>query len=346
MAEFQAFNGLIEVGDTPPGIFNLLETTDQLYLMNDANDYLAVVITPLSSGTIDSVDFRTLTVTTGDDLHISFQDLDSIGDPDGVEDEFRVVTIGDANDDTYFNVGLITSDGTDTGTKRTVSVGVPFAVVFRFNSYVAGNLNISTGAVADASAVPVAMVKTSSNAGTSWTRSNRLMNLAVKYDNGYTYMHGLFPWKEIVTGTTASADSPDELGMRFRLPFALTTIGFIFPLDVRDGQFSIEAANGSVLMGPLTFLPESDATTSNAPRRFFSTATLELTEDTDYYIVWKPNTVTARNRHWVEVDSAQQRACWPFGEDQSMVERTDGGAWTETDTQLIPFSLLTTGFFL
>src|SRR5574341_100826 len=191
------------------------------------------------SGSLYTVDFYLSGVTTPQPLKVSFQDLNANGEPDGAIDQYRAVTVT-----TYgrYTTGLVTSDGTDGGTKRTVVVGQIVAIVFEWNAS-AGNLQIGTALGAGfETAVPgiVAFYN-----GSAWDKNGYKAHMpvvAVKYaDGAYGYAETTLPWVTVPYGATSfsQSTSPDEVGNRN-----------IFPYDVKIGgivaQLSAGVANADV----------------------------------------------------------------------------------------------------
>lgn len=108
-----------------------------------AGERVACVFRAQRSGTIDKFEFDIVTLTTAEALRVSLQDVSlTNGDPDGTQDQFRDIATGSVV--AGWNVpGLITSDGTDTGVKRTVTTGDLLALVVEFVT-TGGNLTIAT----------------------------------------------------------------------------------------------------------------------------------------------------------------------------------------------------------
>lgn len=190
---------------------------------------VAMIIVPPRDGTLDLVEFRTGSVSAGDPINgmiISFQGLDANGNPDNTDDQFRQINVGSIASNTWTIPGLITDDGTDGGVKRVVVAGVPFAVVLKFTTFVAGDsvsiANIGTTQTAD-------MSRRTTDSGTTWTRSGQPLTIALKYDDGYEFIN---PYIWPVTGFNATTfntgTNPDEMGLRFLIPFDFEFGGISF----------------------------------------------------------------------------------------------------------------------
>ena len=91
--------------------------------LNASADKYAFIVQCPKAGTLDTFEWRTGAVTNNPDngIRCSFQTVDATtGYPDGVQDQYRDIT-GTISANTWQVPGLITSDGTDVGTKRTAT---------------------------------------------------------------------------------------------------------------------------------------------------------------------------------------------------------------------------------
>ena len=121
--------------------------------LNASGDKVAYVIAAPKAGDIEAVGFRVGTVGNNPDngVRVSLQTVDlATGSANGTQSQFRDHTSA-LSSNTWIETGRITSDGTDTGTRRTVAHGELFAIDFDFVSFVASdsfqisNLSIPTG---------------------------------------------------------------------------------------------------------------------------------------------------------------------------------------------------------
>lgn len=83
------------------------------------------------AGVLDTVEcaFRTVTFAGSSVVRAGFQDITTNGIADGTFDQYREFSTGPTSIAWWTGPGLITSDGTDTGTKRTVALGQTMAFV-------------------------------------------------------------------------------------------------------------------------------------------------------------------------------------------------------------------------
>lgn len=105
-------------------------------ILLDADGERAAFVFPVRrAGNITKIHFRTGTVTTGDTLKGSLQNVTSAGIPDDTIDQSGTVAVADGDDSVWKTITL--------GAARTVARGDIVAFVLEFNAFVAGNLNIA-----------------------------------------------------------------------------------------------------------------------------------------------------------------------------------------------------------
>lgn len=199
-------------------------------LIDAATEKVAFIIQCPQDGVLNRVGFRfgTVTQAPANGLTVSFQTVGADGNPDGTQDQTRLVASGSIVSNSWVTTGLITSDGTDTGTKRTVTQGEPLAIVIEYASFLAGDsLNVTTGytgvfAANNTTAFPYTALFTA-----AWVRSLRQLNLGLQYDDGsWVPIWGALPSESLINTLFTSASNPDELGMQFVCPFAMRVVGF------------------------------------------------------------------------------------------------------------------------
>lgn len=288
------------------------------------------------TGTLSKVGFRTGTVTTGDDLKISFQNVDATnGDPDGTADESRVVTVGDGDDDTWHKTGIMSSDGTDTGTKRSVTAGDLLAIVIEFDSFVAGNLQINTTNTQD---IPyVGNIYPAHDSGAGYvSQTNRGGVFALEYDDGsYAYLP-VIPAKDMVRLIYTSATTPDEVGNRFIAPVKMETSGawFMWGMGAGDTDEVILYDADDTALQTTTIDTDNRTTASEIGGMVFWPAKQTLNKDAVYRIVIKPLSANSNCLgSEVTVDTAAVLDQMGGGQNMHKTERTNAGSWTDTTTQ-------------
>jgi hypothetical protein len=100
------------------------------------------------TGNLSKATFCISSVITAEDLKVSWQDVDgTTGNPDGTVDQYRVFAKAGITAATLIQTGIISSDGTDGGSKRAVTIGDWVACVIEFNSAI-GSVTFSMPGIA------------------------------------------------------------------------------------------------------------------------------------------------------------------------------------------------------
>lgn len=215
--------------------------------VNDANDKIAYIIQVPKSGTLDWFECQQFANTNNPDngLRFSFQSLSATtGAPGGVQDQFRTLTSGFGNRAWLVPPGVMTNDGTNGGTKRTVTVGDWIACVVEFESFTAGDsvsfaeLNLSTGASGAASPTVNQYVSVFE---TAWINAIGAGPIALKYSDG-TY--GVLPlwWSPMLTINSTgfnSGSSPANRGIRFKNAFPCRVAGMWVRFSAGDANYNV-----------------------------------------------------------------------------------------------------------
>lgn len=306
---------------------------------------VAQIIQCTKAGTIDKIGFATRSFTQcTNGAKVSLQDLDSSGQPDGTADQFRVVTVNAAN--SWFETGLITSDGTDSGTKRTWSVGDKLAVVWEFSSFaVSDSLQIARRGSSNSpgQSFPYKMT----NLTGSWsTGSSDGYYFSLKHSDGYVPLdyNGLVP----VTAATAnvtynSSSTPDERGIIFQVPQTMVLTGMWMECDIDFAADVVlyDTDGTTALVTKSLSASERGNTSPDSAQVFFTPTT--LTANVSYRLTLKPTTTSSVNLRQVTIANAGLLGCFTLGTTAKLTTRTDGGAWTETDTIVPRMGLIFSG---
>lgn len=322
-----------EVSGVPMGVTNVGQ-------MDADGEKNAMIIRIPRSGTLAKVHFRSGTVTDAPDngIRISFQDLSgATGDPDGGVDQFRNVPAPIAAN-TWYSTGLITSNGTDGGTKRDVVAGQLLAIVADFVSFVAGdNFSAFSGVstTAGASRADYHFTYTSAFAGGSWFRATSVIPiLALEYTDGIfcVFDHYMTP---VLTSTSININtgtSPDEVGLRFQVPFKCAIDGCAFRANFGgNGEIVLYDASNNVL-ATCPFTANARTQTSDGTA-IFRWVPVTLLANTTYRIVLKPTTATNISLYYITFADAAYQAAMPGGSSWYYTSRTDAGAWSDTTTR-------------
>jgi hypothetical protein len=242
--------------------------------------------------------------------------------------------------------GLITSDGTDTGAKRSVTRGDMLAVVIEFVSFNSGdNLQIAMFAPSQANALYNRAY--GDDFVGSWTKYNaRSLVMALKYSDGtYAFVESAGPYASFVTNAFNSGSSPNERALYFSLPVPVRVSGawvrtnqgstgdYTVTLYDSDGVTSlasvaVDASQLAVLSGLNVFcLFTNDAT---------------LQPNTFYRLAIKPTTGNNVSIYDFTVNAAAIMDAVEGGQNFRASERTGAGAWSQTPTRRPFMGLLVT----
>ena len=314
--------------------------------LSDADDKTGFLISVPRSGTLNKIWFRTEDVITGDTLRVSFQDLNAAGYPDGTADQYRLVTIASVDDNTWFTTGSITSDGSDSGTKRTVTVGQTLGIVFDYATRTAGDMRISLGRNYSSSYSFIG-TNITINYETSWvTTGISSMCIALEYTDGVFYTPGCMPAVGSLSTAVSSSTSPDELANIFSVPYPTTIWGLGITcntLSLRPFDVVLYSSDGSTVLATGSFGSVPNTTGPIVTPIPFTTP-YTLSAGTSYYASFRPSGTTNNNIYKNTFPSTVVMGATPFGSSCYGASRTNAGAWTTTP--LVQYSIfpIFTGF--
>ena len=319
---------------------------DNTTLVVDASgEKAAFILRAPATGTLKKVGFRTGAVTQNQTIRVSFQDVNTAtGFPDGVVDQWRNLAIADTEDNTAKETGLVTSDGTDGGSLRSVTRGELLAVVFEHNPFNAGDIfrlsAINTGN--DTGGTGYSALYT-----TSWAKVATPPALALTYDDGAggdkcEHSADIFPGTQAYSymGFNNGSANPKR-GMKFRLPFAAKMQGALLRLK-SNGNFDVKLYDSD---GQTELLSQSivAAATDYGYNRWHSikfSGEASLAANTYYYVLVEPTTATNVDLMYMDVPTGKE-FYWDQmdgGKDFHYAERASG-APTATTTRRPLFSL-------
>ena len=288
-----------------------------------------IQISPSNTGAIRKIAVRLGTVTTGQTIRVSCQDLGSDGNPDGTADQSGTVAVADSDDNTWKQVTL--------DADRTLAVG-SIAIVTEFSSSV-GNLNVLGCNGADFNSAFV------NHFTSSWSKPDRMPIAAVELaDGSYPYLPGVIP----ALPTTAGGSSTQERCNRIVIPAPMRVVG------VRWGGFA--PTNGTI-MAVLYNSSSSSPTllasgsidgdfTSNGANyvhdTYFSSA-YELAPGTYHYGIRPDGSVNITTRLFNGFSAAALSQMGGGTGCYQAVRTNASGAWTYTDTSRFGMSLIVDG---
>ena len=240
----QTFKGWAWLPSPPPDSTPAFLT----HLLNAADEAAAVVFRSPKTGTIKKIGFRTGTVTTGATLDITMETVSLVdGSPTGTayggsSAETQVV---DATDDnTWFDVTFTTGATTTQGDILAVKVANP---TLSF-----GNLNISTHTMI--TALVAGFPYTTLFTGV-WTKStSKGPVLSIEYSDGSYENIYSFPMTAVTATNFAETATPNERGIRFKVPFSLRVAGawVYVRLDTGDLDIKLYDSDGSTVLQTIT----------------------------------------------------------------------------------------------
>lgn len=306
-------------------------------LLDASAEKLAFVFVVPKTGTLDLFEFKTGSVLNNPDngIRLSFQDLDANGDPDGTQDQFRDIT-GAISANTWQVPGLITSDGTDTGTKRSVTAGQKLACVIEFVSFVASDsFQVQNFAVSATPADYADGGSYSDHLTASWSKTGIYPNLALKYETtGYVPITEFInPIHTINSRTYNSGSTPDEIALRFQPPTTVECDGFWLRGDIdNDGDVVLYDTDGTSVLATFT-LDASQRINTNGYTFSGRWAAVTLNAGGTYRLSLKPTTGSNLTLYTITINSSGLAAAMVGGAEWYRSERTDAGAWSQTQTE-------------
>jgi len=307
---------------------------------------IAYIFRVPKNGTIDQVEWLMSTPSTVQPMRVAFQSLTG-SNPSGTTDQFRTFspTVG------WKTPGLITSDGTDSGTKRTVTKGDWVAAVMEWTGSTGDVLfsflnNVNVGIAGYRGLINSDFYWMTFN-GTTWTGYSNLEGaiFTIKYNDGTygRFLDQTVPIQSLATEAFASNSTPDEIGLYFNLLVPMRVSGAWILLDIdAAADLVLYDTNGTTVL----------ATTSISTVRsgnFISPAWIRFTTDIDlpigngYRIVVKPTTTSTVGLQVYTLNNSAHRESYPGGLNCQYTSRTDAGSWSQTTTKLPQISLVISG---
>lgn len=306
-------------------------------LMDAAAEKVAQIIRVPRSGVLNRIGYLVGSVANNPDngLRFSFQTVDpATGFADGVQDQFRT-DAGPFTANTWRTTGLMTSDGTDGGVKRTVTKGERLAIVVAFESFVAAD-SISIGITNVDSGVYASADQYSSQFIAAWAfAATQMWSVALEYEtDGYVPINDLiYPMVSIASPSIDTGTTPDEIGFRFQLPMRAQCDGCWLRFDY-DGDVDIVLydSDGTTVLRSMTLTALGRSLTAGQNQcGVWDPVTLDA--NTTYRITMKPTTLTNVVIYTFLANGVNEMAGAPGGAQFYRAHRTDAGAWTDTTTE-------------
>lgn len=303
--------------------------------INAATDKYALIFRVPHSGDIETIEFRLGTVGNNPDngLRISLQDLNSAGDPDGVQDQFRTIP-GPFTSVSWITPGLITSDGTDGGTKRTVTAGQMLAVVIEFESFVASDSVTISGLdnPTDPGGISGYEYYTDHFDAGAWSVALNIGVIALKYvTDGYKNIaHDWAPILAVTATAYNTGSSSDEYALRFQVPMDMTIDGGWVRADIDgDADLVLYDSDGTTVLASGSF-DASARPQTGAHNHHVNFSPVNLLANTTYRLALKPTTGTSVTLYGFTANSNALMAAAPGGGTSwYRSNRADAGSWTD-----------------
>lgn len=306
-------------------------------LMDASAEKVAYIFQVPKTGTLNNIRFRTGTVTTGDTLKVSFQNVSTTnGDPDGSIDEYRTIVVNSSDDNVMLTTGIISSDGTDGGVKRSVTQGDYLAVVFEFDSFVAGAINIAGLSINSVSTNPYSGGTYADHYTAAWAKSTAVSPiLALEYTDGsYNYTPGVYVMSVSSTLSFASNNATqDEVALRFTVPVTTKVKGGYFMADFDAATDAVLYDSGGTALATVSIDPDIRIANSDVLTAVYFASEITLSPDTTYRWTLKPTTTTNITVRYFDVAAAAVMGQMEGGTNVYWDARVDAGAWTSTTTR-------------
>jgi hypothetical protein len=287
------------------------------------------------AGNVHKLDFRTNTVTTGATIEVRLETVDATtglptGTLFGTNTNNASVVIAGADDSTWFAVAL-TADAA-------VTLGDVVAIVFKNPSSSFGNMEVGAY-TADSQSSSGYVV---SQAAAKVTAVNPLA--ALEYDDGtYSYIPGVWPVETFTTVSFNNTSTPDEIGLRFSIPFPARIAGAWFWMDGDSGPFSVHLYGSDGATNLFTAVAIDNDQISQASTTggimFVKFSPQTLTASTNYRLVLEPTSATNISLFTFDVDTTVGAAlldAYPGGDEFHYTTAKNPAAegdWTQTLTR-------------
>lgn len=340
---FETIVGGLFYGGMPAISGNNLTTANSQ--LNASTHRVAMVIVVPKTGTLDKFEFRLGTVTAiggGSVLRASFQNVDSSGQPDGTQDQYRDISTG-ISSGAWVAPGLMTNNGTDGGSKRSVTVGDILACVVEYQTFTTGdNINLAYLSNSNSSNAwsEVKAQYAIRYGGASWAKiTNGWAILALKYNDGTYEMVSpqVFPFSGSGDTSMDTGTTPDEGGLIFQVPFTCKFRAF-------SGRIWCEAAasafdivlyddDGTTVLSSISLLGAYLNPVNTVANAYVPMPEVTLDPDVNYRLVIKPTNTTNTSVSYLDVNAAAILDALPGGQLFHWTQRTDVGLWSQTTTR-------------
>lgn len=323
---------------TIPSLYqiDIFDASATSFLIDASGEKIAFMFQAPKTGTLNACGFRigNSTQIPSSGVRVSFQNRDAAtGFPDGTQDQYRVVTGMSAN--TWVETGLITSDGTDGGGKRSVTQGDLLCIVWEFESFAASDvfrLAPNSGTAGQTFYLyPSGALYTS-----SWGWVAKAASLALIYSDGSYVMPIPFNLPAATTITTtnvSSSTTPDEVALIFVPSVPMTVCGAWVNVDLDSNADVILYDSGGSTLASVSHDSDDRRATSRGTIAALFSSSVDLTAGATYRLAFKPTTTTNCALGYYDTNSTSVMGANDGGASWHWSQRTDAGSWSETDTR-------------
>jgi hypothetical protein len=226
----------------------------------------------------------------------------------------------------------MTSDGTDTGAKRSVTQGDWIACMVEFVSFVASDsvtlASISLSPGRDTSAYTVM------EASAIWNKASFAtlqLRFVLKYDDG-TYANispDLLPIATFASTSYADSSTPDEYALRFQTPMDCELSAVMLRATLSQVCDVVLYDSGGSVVFTVSHDPDF---TVGAGSHVIVVPPTTLTANTTYRLALKPTSGSTVTLYGATVNSNAHLGAFPGGIEHYQSTRVNGGAWTDSTT--------------
>lgn len=304
-------------------------------LLDASGEIASFVLQIPTTGNITKIGFATGTVTTGDTMKVGIYAVSATtGDPDTATAYGGMVAgtvvIADTDDNTWKLCTL--------GTQCSATAGDLVAVVIEFNSYVAGNLNITRNAIATlGNHIPYS----NNFQGGAWGKSSGWPNVTLEYGGTYYSIPGVIPSSAISARAYNTGAANDEGGNLITPPFKCRASGIWYYGGLVGGAtVKLYDTDGTTVMASKALDKDQQTATTNGLHQALFATPQTLSAGGAYRITILAAGASSEVLYDFTVDSAAAMGAWPGGTSIVYTTQDGGGGWSQTDTRRALIGLL------
>lgn len=309
-----------------PSMNNLGSTLANSSSMSATGDVFAAPTHSPQTGNVTGVKFATGTVTTGCTVAVTIETVDSAtGFPTGTlyhANATTTVVIANTDDN-------VLKTATFPGNVPTTK-GDPFAIVIRVSSGTPTTMNFRAMTL-DTALAPPSRYRV--QAGTTTLVSSQSPCMSLTYTTGEVALQTGLPHANSSNLTMSTTTTPDEVGIKFTVPFNCRSTGF----SIRSGNGAGFKASDVVLYDSSNNVVASATLNSHFikglaadfPYRQYWSSTVDLKKGRTYRLVLKPTTSTSWTTALVKLSTFSATPASFSAISYAYTQRTDAGSWSD-----------------